>query len=472
MPRKTLDLKRKLWIYFGMFAIIIVAILWIIQILFLSSFYETMKTSEITRTGKRIVREYKADPSKLSDIVLRTHFDNGLSVGIYTETGVPVFGADVVFYPSSPNTYKVFPEIVSRLATSQTETVSFVSDVSSRRYKSVIFGAKLKSETGSILYLCLTSPLSPMGATTQVLKMQLMLVTVAALLIALILSYFIAKRLAKPISNITSSASAFAKGNYDVKFEHGGYTEINQLADTLNLAACELAKTDALRRDLVANVSHDLRTPLTIIRSYAEMIHDISGNNPEKRNEHATVIMDESDRLSSLVSDILDLSKMESGVLAITPVPFDISGSISKAVNSFGVLAEKNGYKINVSCDGQYSVIGDEARIQQVIYNLISNAINYTGDDKSITVSAQLNGTMLRISVTDTGKGISDEEKALVWDRYYKSSSSHHRMQVGTGIGLSIVKNILILHKANFGITSELGNGSTFWFELPVAKNI
>lgn len=472
MPRKTLDLKRKLWIYFGMFAIIIVAILWIIQILFMNSFYETMKTSEITRTGKRIVREYKADPSKLSEIVLRTHFDNGLSVGIYTENGVPVFGADVVFYPSSPNTYRVFPEIVSRLNKTGSETVSFVSEETLRRYKSVIFGAKLEAEPGNTLYLCLNSPLSPMGATTQVLKMQLMIVTVAALLIALILSYFIAKRLAKPISNITSSASSFAEGNYDVKFEHGGYTEINQLADTLNHAAAELAKTDALRRDLLANVSHDLRTPLTIIRSYAEMIHDISGSNPEKRNEHANVIMDESDRLSSLVSDILDLSKMESGVLTITPSPFDISDTITKAVNSFSVLSEKNGYTFNVKCDGKYTVLGDESRIQQVIYNLISNAINYTGDDKSVTVSTHLQENILRICVTDTGKGISPEEKELVWDRYYKSSSSHHRMQVGTGIGLSIVKNILLLHKTNFGIISEPGNGSTFWFELPIAKNI
>ena len=202
------------------------------------------------------------------------------------------------------------------------------------------------------------------------------------------------------------------------------------------------------------------------------MIHDISGNNPEKRDEHANVIMDESDRLSELVNDILDLSKMESGVLRINPAPFNVSDTIAKAVNSFGVLSEKNGYTFNVNCSENYTVIGDEARISQVIYNLISNAINYTGDDKSVTVSVLLLVDMLRISVTDTGKGIADEEKALVWDRYYKSSSSHHRMQVGTGIGLSIVKNILLLHKANFGIISEPGNGSTFWFELPVAKNI
>ncbi len=470
MPRKTLDLKHKLWIYFGMFAIIIVVLLWLMQIVFMNSFYETMKITEITRTGKSIVREYNADPTRLSEIVLGAHFNHGLSVGVYNEHGVPMFGADIVFYPNSPSSYNAFPEIVSRLKESGSEFVSFVSSDSSRRYNSVIFGAKLKSGTGAQSYLCLTSPLSPMGATTQVLKIQLVWVTIILVLISFALSYFIAKRLSKPISNITANASAFASGNYDVTFEHGGYTEINKLADVLNLAATELDKTDALRRDLLANVSHDLRTPLTIIRSYAEMIRDISGNNPEKRGEHATVIMEESDRLSQLVTDILDLSKMESGVLTLNVQPFNISDTISKAVNSFSVLAEKHDYNFHINCDKPYMVTGDEARIQQVIYNLISNAVNYTGDDKSVTIFTQVRENMLRVCVSDTGKGISPEDQMLVWDRYYKSSSSHHRMQVGSGIGLSIVKNILLIHKTNFGIISDTGKGSTFWFELPLIQ--
>lgn len=470
MARKTLDLNKKLWIYFGMFAIIIIAILWIMQILFLNSFYESMKVAEITRTGKKIVREYNEAPDRLTDIVLKAHFEYGLSVGVYNEYGAPLFGADTVFYPNSPNTYNVFPEVVSRLDAAQGNSVSFISTDTSHRYNSVIFGARLESNSQPDMYLCLTSPLSPMASTTQVLKLQLIIVTIISLLIALVLSYFIAKRLAKPISNMTKSASAFAGGNYNVTFEHGGYTEINQLADSLNHAASELSKTDSLRRDLMANVSHDLRTPLTIIRSYAEMIRDVSGNNPEKRTEHSNVIMDESDRLSSLVTDILDLSKMESGVLSINVQPFDICETVLKAVASFKVLAEKEHYLFNVNCDGTYMVMGDQPRIQQVVYNLISNAVNYTGEDKTITVSAEIREDYIRVSITDTGRGISPEEQPLVWDRYYKSSSSHHRLHIGTGMGLSIVKSILLLHKTNFGIISEVGCGSTFWFELPIAK--
>ena len=317
LARKTYSLGHKLWFYFVLFAIIIVGILWLMQILFLNSFYETMKMSEITRAGKKIVREYNEDPSALTEIILNAHFNQGLSVGVYNEYGNPLYGADVVFYPNSPGSYQVFPEIVSRINRSSGDTVSFIWTNSSRRYNSVIFGAKLKSDSTSTLYLCLNSPLSPMNSTTQVLKTQLLLVTIFSLIVSFALSYFIAKKLSKPISNMTKSAAEFAGGNYNVTFGHGGYEEINQLADSLNHAASELSKTDSLRRDLVANVSHDLRTPLTIIRSYAEMIRDISGNNPEKRTEHSTVIMDESDRLSLLVTDLLDLSKMESGVLTI-----------------------------------------------------------------------------------------------------------------------------------------------------------
>lgn len=470
MTRKTVGMQRKLWMYFGLFAIIIVVILWLMQILLLNSFYETMKVGEISRTGRRIVREYNQDKDRLADIVLEAHFNYGLSVGVYSANGTPVFGADVVFYPSSPNSSQLFPEIVEKLSRTPLNNISFVTTDSSNRYSFAIFAAKLETESGVPLYMCLTSPLSPTNSTTQVLKVQLLIVTAISLLIAFILSYFIARKLSAPIAKITKNASSFANGNYDVRFSHGGYTEINQLADVLNHTATELEKTDTLRRDLLANVSHDLRTPITIIRSYAEMIKDISGENPVKRNEHASVIMSESDHLSSLVTDILDLSKMESGIIKIDRKPFDICDTISNALNSFNVFAQKEGYTFNVNCTGSLIVSGDESRIRQVIYNLISNAINYTGDDKTVSIDAQISGNNIRVSISDTGKGIPPEEQALVWDRYYKSSSSHHRMHVGTGIGLSIVKNVLLMHKANFGIISDGKSGSTFWFELPKSQ--
>ncbi len=464
--RKPMKLSRKLWIYFGGFAIFILGLLWIIQIIFLNSFYETMKVVEIKNTGADIVREYNTGRLELLDMVVKAHFENGLSVGVYDAYGKPIIGADS---PGSAGyTHQLLPEVVEKLAFSGQASVSFVSKDSSNRYNSAVFGAILKGSSVGTLYLCLSSPLEPMGATTQVLKTQLLIVTIISLIIAFILSFFISRKLSKPISDITMSATGFIKGNYDVTFKGANYEEINQLSSVLNHAAYELKKTDILRRDLMANVTHDLKTPLTIIRSYAEMIHDISGDNPEKRSEHAHVIMEEADRLSLLVTDILDLSRMESGVISLNKQPFNITESINRALTSFSVFAEKNGYTFDISCNESYNVLGDEARIQQVIYNLIGNAINYTGEDKKVKIVAEKSGEFVRVCISDTGKGIPAEEHPYVWNRYYKSSVSHHRLQNGTGVGLAIVKNIFELHGINYGIISETGCGSTFWFELPL----
>ncbi|MDP4119380.1 MAG: HAMP domain-containing sensor histidine kinase, partial [Bacillota bacterium] len=289
-------------------------------------------------------------------------------------------------------------------------------------------------------------------------------------LMAFLLSYFFAKKLAKPIVNITKSAKELGKGNYSVEFERSNYTEIDELAQVLNNTARELAKTDTLRRDLMANVSHDLRTPMTIIKSYAEMIRDLSGNIPEKRTAHTQVIIDESDRLQALVNDILDLSKLEAGTARITSEEFNISREVKEIVNRFHVFSETQGYTFTEDIDDDLFVFADEHTIAQVIYNLISNAVNYTGDDKKVEISLKRNGNKVKFSVKDTGDGIKPEEQELVWQRYYRASESHKRTKIGTGVGLSIVHNILENHKATYGIDSTYGEGSIFWFELPLIE--
>lgn len=249
-----------------------------------------------------------------------------------------------------------------------------------------------------------------------------------------------------------------------MEFPQSGVSELNKLGEVLNYAKNELSKNDELRRDLIANVSHDLRTPLTIIKSYAEMIRDLSGNNPEKREVHTNVIIDESDRLSKLVTDILDLSKYEAGAVKLEIEEFDLSTLVRSVSDKFRGMYEEKGYTFEVKIDKELFVHADEAKINQVVFNLIGNAVNYTGEDKKIVIKLAKVGKKIRFSVTDTGSGIAEEEIRRVWDRYYRSSKNMDRR--GSGIGLAIVKNILITHNAEFGIDSKLKEGSTFWFEL------
>lgn len=297
-----------------------------------------------------------------------------------------------------------------------------------------------------------------------------MYVTVVTLAFALILAIYFANRIAQPIKAITNTAKEMGKGTYDVKFEADSYSEINNLADTLNTAAYELGMADNRLKDLIANVSHDLKTPLTMIRSYAEMIRDLSGDIPEKREAHLQVIMDESERLNQIVSDMATISAMQTHKTILERGIFDFISATSSILSSYDILSEQEGYKFTFNSPKEAYVYGDKNRIKQVMSNLINNAVKYCGNDKEIIVNIRKTGKKYRFEVSDHGPGISQEELPHVWDRYYKTSTNYVRPTEGSGLGLSIVKEILTLHHTNYGVTSKLGKGTTFWFELPYIK--
>ena len=228
--------------------------------------------------------------------------------------------------------------------------------------------------------------------------------------------------------------------------------------------AKELSKVESLRRELMANVSHDLRTPLSLIYSYAEMMHDF----PEEiSQEQSQIIMDETKRLSSLVNDILDFTKIEKGLESINKTKFNITEALRIIIYRTSKLVEQKGYSINFEYEREYFVYADEVKISQAFYNMVINAINYCGDDKCIEIIQYISDDdKLKIDIVDHGQGISSEELPYIWDRYYKSDKSHKRGVTGSGLGLSIVKKIFELHNIEYGVDSELGRGSVFWFKF------
>ena len=174
--------------------------------------------------------------------------------------------------------------------------------------------------------------------------------------------------------------------------------------------------------------------------------------------------------MTALVNDMLDVSKLQAGVLALDQKEYDLTESIRSVLNRFAKLTEQDGYTIQFEYWEHVLVEADEYKINQVVYNLINNAINYTGLDKIVWVRQIQVGGIVRIEVIDSGIGIAKTELPYVWERYYKVDKTHKRAVMGTGLGLSIVKNILKLHEANYGVNSEIGKGSTFWFELQIKK--
>ena len=332
--------------------------------------------------------------------------------------------------------------------------------------KSVIY-VKIVECDGQEEILLVNTQLTPVDATVNTLRIELIWITVIMILLSLGIALLISRQISKSLIRINESAKALAKGDFDVRFEGKDYREVAELSDTLNATAKELGKNESLRRELIANVSHDLRTPLTMIIAYAEVMRDLPGENTP---ENVQVVIDEAGRLTNLVNDMLDMSKLQAGVMEKNDTVYNLTESIESVLERYNKLKEQDGYCIHFEYDGKVQVKADEYKIYQVIYNLINNAINYTGKDKTVWVRQKISGDKVRIEVTDSGDGIAKEALPYVWDRYYKVDKTHKRAVMGTGLGLSIVKEIINAHKQNINVISTVGVGTEFIFTLEKAK--
>lgn len=464
----TKSIKFKTAIYFAIFALILMVILWSLQVLFISTFYQSMKeakTNMITRQIKSAYHEY--DSELFANAVAEIAQNNDVYLYITYSDGTPFMSYG---NQATPSTYDDEIYLIKKkLSATSLDSVSFMikDPLSDKRY--LACGQRLSSNSIPNMIVYVISPLWPMTSTIQILKSQLLCVTIIAFLIGLFIAIYLSTRIATPIRNITRSAAKLAQGEYGVTFQSGEYSEINDLADTLNRASIELEKSASLQKDLIANVSHDLRTPLTMIKSYAEMIRDLSGDNPEKRTKHLQVIIEEADRLNLLVSDMLTMSRMQSGAIVIERSNFNLYDSVEGILISYKLLMEESGYTVNFECPKKVMVNGDPERIKQVFGNLINNALKFCGEDKTVNVTIKKKTRVAVCQIQDHGVGIAPEELRHIWERYYKASNNMVRTTTGTGLGLSIVKEILSLHKVRYGVNSEQGEGTTFWFELPLA---
>lgn len=458
------SLRFKIWIYFALFASFLMLLLWFLQIFFLKSYYQEMKISETKRIAETIIDNYGQE--NLLDTISSISLKNDMYIHIETSDGTIIFSPSNEMSKPYFEHLKGMPAVKEKLQNTSDKAVSIIMTEPGTDTNTLGYGAYLDETPKKQVVLYIFSPLYPVESTVDILANQLIYVTIISLLLAYVVSFYFSRRLTRPIINITDSASRLAGGDFNVQFQGGDYSEIIRLADTLNYASNELAKTDNLQKDLIANVSHDLRTPLTMVKSYAEMVRDLSGDNPEKRKAHLQVIIDEADRLNLLVGDLLTLSKMQSGVEALQINRFNLKESIEGILKSYSILSDQEGYRFEFQCDKDLYILGDETRIKQVITNFINNAMRYGGEDKQISLSLAEIGNTVRFEITDSGLGIPKEEQEHIWQRYYKASTNLSRSSSGTGLGLSIVKEILLLHKARFGVISNDDKGSTFWFEL------
>lgn len=235
--------------------------------------------------------------------------------------------------------------------------------------------------------------------------------------------------------------------------------------------AAALSKAEQARKDFLANISHDLRTPLTMIRGYAEMVRDISWEDEAQRENDLAIIIRETNRLTELVNDILELTALQSQTQAAQYGEVDLSGAAQDVIRQFTPLCEQRGCVIKLELEPGQFVRGEPVQLSRVLYNLIDNAISHAGESQIVHVSLKRAGQTVRVEVQDHGEGIPPEEIPCVWERYFTSKQRKSKRE-HSGLGLAISKEILLAHGAKFGVNSAIGQGSCFWFEMNVAATV
>ena len=467
--RNLKSIRNTVWLYFAIFISSILFLVWFTFGVSLETNYKRTKIQSIFDIAGYILTGWSADEFTIENLD-RIAYDNNMCILIQDAYGNPVYSYDMManncLIHSTAGRQQLYKY---RAAAANSSTGIHYTEVNNPRFNNntMLFVMVLGDMNKPSGYIYLNTSLEPLESTKSIIYRQIFWISIMLLILGLGISYFLARLIETPIGRITKSAKVMGQGDYTVRFDGRGYTETELLADTLNHAAEEISKVDTLQRDLVANISHDLRTPLTMVKAYAEMIRDLSGDNPVKREEHVNIIIEESDRLATLVNDILDLSRLESGNAEVNITEFCISDVINEIMDRYTLFSEQKGYKFIITAETPFIVKADIVKIQQVLYNLINNAINYTGPDKTVYITVIIKDKKTaRIDITDTGEGIDEELLPLIFDRYYRAEKNKREV-IGTGLGLSIVKQILKQHDYKFGVRSEKGIGSTFWFEMP-----
>ena len=347
--------------------------------------------------------------------------------------------------------------------------------------------------------LILSKALTNLNLILSVFRKRLMFVLLGVLVGAVLIAFFFTRHFAGPVNRLTERAKQMAEGDYDSPFPRQGPTEVLALSDTLKGAATEFRATEELRRDFISNVTHDMKTPLTVIRMNAEMIETVAGNDPQRRSAYLSGIIAEVDHLSEFISDMMELSRLQSGTWLPELAPFHLNLLISACVNTMEPNPGAGGGRIVVrACQGLY-VRADSMLIGRVLENLLSNALKFSPGDREIQVTA-FHGSeatadvlprlyafpdaiapetevkpdppslspLVYVCVRDFGPGVPKNQQEQIWDRYYHVDPLG-RENTGTGIGLNIIREIMRLHHRPCGVISEEGKGCLFWIALESA---
>lgn len=464
------SILSKLWLAITSLVIIIILLIWVFQVLFLSTYYIRERTNILINEGNKIASlvEKSENRNDLSEEIINeiesftSSFD--VNVAIIPSNLEPLYKSDNARAFVSRLGLFIDPKIIRSIR----EGKPFVSRKRIQQFDStfITVGVPLKYNSKVIGSVVINTSVQPIQETISILRKQLTIITLISIAIGTILSLLLAKAFTRPIIKIIDAAKQISKGDFDTKVDINTQDEIGVLGDTINNLSTQLDQIEKFRKEFIANTSHELKTPITLIKAYAELVMECDEEEKKNVNQHLNVIIEESDRLNNMVEDMLYLSKMEAGYYKPKMKPFNIIEVAKKVIGKLTCIADENNIIVILdACSDDLYVYGDKDKIQHILLNLINNAIIHSSSDNKIAVKITKLSIGVRTEIVDNGVGIPAEDLPYIWDRFYKVDKSRKRKSYGTGLGMAIVKNILEAHNFKYGIESNLGKGTKVWFE-------
>ena len=447
------------------FVIIVIAVIYLFQVNFLDDFYKRNKIKEMEEIKDSI--KMGIETNDVREIIESVQVSNEVCIRI--ETGSKILqsygeNATCALNALSQSDLSYIYE-TTLLENGEHLFQNFslnIPDVASDEY--YILSSIAHVNDYNVLVM-VGSLITPVNATTSTLRSLLFFVALFVILAAVVLAFILSRFMVRPLSKIKKEAVNLPNGTYDGEGLNSNIREYQELNKTMITSCAKINEVTKARKELLANVSHDLRTPLTMIVGYGEMMRDFDD---EKNNQNIEVIISEAKRLSSLVDDLLDLSKNEEGHLKITKTKVRLNALLKEVSSQYEAYFKnaKVDFKL-VLLKEDVLVMLDERRIKQVLYNFLNNALNYNQKEMPyIELGAKDLGDHFEVYVYDNGDGIKKEDLDKIWERYYRVDKEHKRQRIGSGIGLSLSRSILIAHNLKYGVESKLNTYSKFYFEL------
>ncbi len=441
----------KLWLSFTLTIVFVIVPLEVALGKLLSDFYGSQVTEPLLYHSEQLARILASDPKAIEVAPLMGQMVGG-EVLILDPSGVPIA------FPGGSD--KVLPDEIVRAVLSGQAVAKQVSLENEGLF--IVTAVPISVPGGAVALL---APAEPMQRSLTAARRYLWLAGIVTLLAGTALSFMLARSLIRPVVAIKKATELIAQGDFSARVTVEPTDEIGELAAAVNQMTAQLKSYDHRRREFLANVAHEIRTPLSYIRGYAQALAEGLVTNEEERTLYLQVVHEESVRLGRLVNDLMDLAEMDEGRLSLDLTELDVALPIDQAVSTIRPLAQEREITLKVNIPEKRPLLrADGERIQQVFVNLLDNGLRHTPIGGTITIWVSIEEDTMTCRVTDTGPGIPEEELPMIFERFHKYRSS------GRGLGLAIARSIVRAHGGEIGAESEPGKGTTIWVRLPIHR--